>query len=41
MPNPAAANSFTLEIEHEGGKALVHCHGRLVAGATKTLYDGV
>jgi anti-sigma B factor antagonist len=21
--------------------ALVHCHGRLVAGATKSLYDGV
>jgi anti-sigma B factor antagonist len=41
MPNAATANSFTLEVEHKGSKALVHCHGRLVAGASKPLYDGV
>ncbi len=41
MPNPAAADSFTLEVERKGSKALVHCHGRLVAGASKPLYDGV
>lgn len=41
MPNPAIANTFTLEVEHKADKAMVHCHGRLVAGATKILYDGV
>src|SRR3984885_13679969 len=41
MPNIAAENSFTLEIERKGSKALVHCHGRLVAGAAKPLFDGV
>ena len=41
MPNVAAENSFTLEIERKGSKALVHCHGRLVAGAAKPLFDGV
>jgi anti-sigma B factor antagonist len=41
MPNPAAADSFALEVERKGSKALVHCHGRLVAGASKPLYDGV
>jgi anti-sigma B factor antagonist len=41
MPNAADGNSFTLEVEHKGSKAVVHCHGRLVAGASKPLYDGV
>jgi anti-sigma B factor antagonist len=41
MPNVAAENSFTLEIERKDNKALVHCHGRLVAGAAKPLFDGV
>ena len=41
MPDAAAAQSFTLEVERKGHKALVHCRGRLVAGLTKPLLDGV
>jgi anti-sigma B factor antagonist len=41
MPDATTANSFTLEVEHKGSKALVQCHGRLVAGAAKPLFDGV
>jgi anti-sigma B factor antagonist len=41
MPNAAVANPFTFEIERKGVKALVSCHGALVAGQTKGLYDGL
>lgn len=41
MPDAAAAQPFTLEVERTGEKALVHCHGRLVAGQTKPLSDAV
>ena len=41
MPDATAENSFTLEVERKGSKAVVHCHGRLVAGAAKPLFDGV
>ena len=36
MSNPAPA--FTLQIERTGDTAVVHCHGRLVAGETNSLY---
>ena len=41
MPDAAAAQSFTLEVERKNEKALVHCHGRLVAGQTKPLSEAV
>ncbi|MGD0900970.1 MAG: STAS domain-containing protein [Thermoguttaceae bacterium] len=41
MPHAAAANSLTLEIERKGSTALVHCHGRLVAGVCNNLYTKV
>ncbi len=41
MQDAAAAQPFTLEVERTGEKALVHCHGRLVAGHTKPLSDAV
>jgi anti-sigma B factor antagonist len=39
MSHPAPA--FTLEIERNGDTAVVHCHGRLVAGVTGNLYAPV
>jgi len=39
MPN--AAPILTLEVEHKGTQAIVHCHGRLVAGVGQALYDRV
>lgn len=41
MPNAAPANSLTLEVERKGARAVVHCHGRLVAGVGHLLYDRV
>ncbi len=42
MPNAAAAKPLlSLEIERKGAKAIVHCHGRLVAGVGDTLYRRV
>jgi anti-sigma B factor antagonist len=32
---------LTFAIERDGDKAVVKCHGRLVAGATEELYQGV
>jgi anti-sigma B factor antagonist len=32
---------LTFAIERDGDKAIVKCHGRLVAGATEELYQGV
>ncbi len=40
MPD-AAAKSLTLDVEHKGTQAIVHCHGRLVAGVGHVLYDRV
>ncbi len=37
----AVAHPFTLEVERKGDKALLHCHGGLVAGQTKPLQDAV
>lgn len=41
MPNAAAVNSLTLDVEHKGSSYLVHCHGRLVWGVCDVLYDRV
>ncbi len=41
MAHAAAANSLTLEIERKGSTALVHCHGRLIAGVCNNLYTKV
>ena len=42
MSHSAAAPVLSLDVEHCAGKvAVVHCHGRLVAGATDVLINGV
>jgi anti-sigma B factor antagonist len=41
MPNAVAAHSLRLEVERKGTTAIVHCHGRLVAGVTNVLYEKV
>ncbi len=41
MPHAPTAHSLTLEIERKGSTALVHCHGRLVAGVCNNLYTKV
>jgi anti-sigma B factor antagonist len=41
MPNAAAGNLFTLDVEHHGSVHLVHCHGRLVAGVCDVLLNRV
>src|ERR1700677_2745813 len=41
MSHTAASHSLTLEIEHKGSTALVHCHGRLYSGVCDTLYTKV
>jgi len=38
MPNAAAVNTLTLDVVRKGDVAVVHCHGRLVAGTTDVLY---
>jgi anti-sigma B factor antagonist len=40
MPEEAA-NTLTLEVERDGDRALVRCHGKLVAGVTNVLYGAV
>jgi anti-sigma B factor antagonist len=43
MPHtaPAHAPVLTIDVEMVGTVPVVHCHGRLVLGATSVLYDGV
>lgn len=41
MSQAATPHSLTLEIESKGSTALVHCHGRLYAGACSALYAKV
>lgn len=43
MPHTAAAHApvLMIEVERVGGVPVVHCHGRLVAGSTDVLYNGV
>jgi anti-anti-sigma factor len=38
---PTAQRPLVLEVEASGETALVHCHGKLVAGTTAYLHDGV
>jgi anti-sigma B factor antagonist len=33
--------TLTLDVERKGATAIVYCHGRLVAGVCKALYDNV
>jgi anti-sigma B factor antagonist len=41
MPNQAATSPLTLEVERSGDKAIVKCHGKLVAGVCDVLYTAV
>lgn len=42
MSDTAATPVLTIEVEHcPDGVAIVHCHGRLVAGVTDVLVNGV
>jgi anti-sigma B factor antagonist len=41
MPEPAAANLLTLDIERNGETAVVRLHGRLVSGVSDGLYSRV
>ena len=41
MPDAAAANTLTLDVERKGAMALVHCRGRLVAGVCNVLYTKI
>lgn len=41
MSGDATPPPFTLEIEDHGSTAVVHCHGKLLAGVTDLLYDPV
>jgi anti-anti-sigma factor len=41
MAHAAAADVLTIDVERHGDVAVVHCHGRLVAGATDVLSHGV
>jgi len=41
MPNQTTAPLLTLDIERKGNMALVHCHGKLVAGVGDILYIGI
>lgn len=38
MENKAGRIAFTMDVEEEGGVAIVRCHGRLVAGVGDQLY---
>jgi anti-sigma B factor antagonist len=38
MPNAPVKNSLTFNVERKGNTALVHCHGRLVAGVCNAFY---
>ena len=41
MPEQAVAKSLSLAIKRSGNTAVVHCHGRLVAGVTGYFYREV
>ena len=41
MPEEAATDRLTLEIERTDGAAMVRCSGKLVLGVTELLYDNV
>jgi anti-sigma B factor antagonist len=41
MPDVTAASPLTLDIQREGDRALVTCHGKLVAGVSDVLYSRV
>lgn len=41
MPTATAASALTLDVEQKAGHAVVHCHGRLVAGVGHVLYTRV
>lgn len=41
MPDTAAANPLTFDIERSGDVVTVKCHGRLVAGVSDRLYTAV
>lgn len=41
MPHTATGPVLTIDVERIGEVVVVHCHGRLVAGATDVLYLGV
>ena len=41
MTEQAAGRSLTLQVEHKGDEALVHCRGYLVAGVTNFLSSRV
>ncbi|MGD0347891.1 MAG: STAS domain-containing protein [Terracidiphilus sp.] len=41
MQHAPAKNSLTFKVEHKGDVALVHCHGRLVAGLCGEFYDKI
>ncbi len=41
MPDEAAPRTLTFDVERKGSTAIVHCHGRLVAGLNDLLYNQV
>jgi anti-sigma B factor antagonist len=41
MPTTAPAPTLTLDVEHKGTHAIVHCHGRLSSSGCHLLYDQV
>ena len=41
MSDTTAASPLTLDIDRADGVAVVHCHGRLVAGMDDVLYNQV
>ena len=41
MLDSNCARQLTLEIEEKGTCAVVHCHGKMVAGVNDVLYNGI
>ncbi|MFY9745724.1 MAG: STAS domain-containing protein [Acidobacteriaceae bacterium] len=41
MPDTAAPPILSIEIEHCPGSVVVRCHGKLIAGVTDVLLNGV
>jgi anti-sigma B factor antagonist len=41
MPDPTSAKPLTIDIDRSGAAAVVHCHGRLIAGVGEHLYAQV
>ena len=41
MANAPAANPLALDIEHDGNKTIVRCHGRIVSGNSGDFYAKV